>query len=43
MKSRGVGEIRNSYNILVGKLSGKRLLGRFGRKWKDNIKMCGRE
>jgi hypothetical protein len=28
----------NLYNILVGKPEGKRLLGRYRRKWEDNIK-----
>jgi hypothetical protein len=31
--------MRNVYNILVGKPEGKRLLGRPGRGWEDNIKM----
>jgi hypothetical protein len=30
---------RNVYRILVGKLEGKRPLGRPRRKWVDNIKM----
>jgi hypothetical protein len=29
-----VEEIRNAYRILVGKLEGKRLLGRLKRRWK---------
>jgi hypothetical protein len=37
------GEERNAYRILVGKPEGKRLLGRPGRRWKDNIKMDDRE
>jgi hypothetical protein len=36
-------EMRNAYNILVGKPEGKRLLGRPGRKWGDNIGMDLRE
>jgi hypothetical protein len=37
------GEKRNAYRILVGKLEGKRPLGRPRRKWVDNIKMDLRE
>jgi hypothetical protein len=33
------GEKRNAYRILVGKLEGKRPLGRPRRRWVDNIKM----
>jgi hypothetical protein len=32
-------EKRNAYRIMVGKLEGKRLLGRPRRRWVDNIKM----
>jgi hypothetical protein len=32
-------ERRGAYKILVGKLEGKRPLGRPRRRWKDNIKM----
>jgi hypothetical protein len=32
-----MGEMRNTYNSLVGKLVGKRQLGRHGRRWKENI------
>jgi hypothetical protein len=32
-------EKNNAYRILVGKLEGKRLLGRPRRRWVDNIKM----
>jgi hypothetical protein len=32
-------EVRGAYNILVGKLEGRRLLGRPRRRWEDNIKM----
>jgi hypothetical protein len=30
---------RNAYRLLVGKPEGKRLLGRPGRRWVDNIRM----
>jgi hypothetical protein len=33
-----IGEIRNAYEVLVGKPEGKNTLGRLGRRWKDNIK-----
>jgi hypothetical protein len=36
-------EIRNAYNILVGKLEGKKPLGRPRRGWEDNIRMDRRE
>jgi hypothetical protein len=32
-------EMRNVYRLLVGKLEGKRPLGRPKRRWIDNIKM----
>jgi hypothetical protein len=32
-------KIRNTYTILVGKLEGKRPLGRPRRRWENNIKM----
>jgi hypothetical protein len=38
-----MGEMRNAYNILVGKSEGKRPLGRPGRRWEDNIRMDLRE
>jgi hypothetical protein len=38
-----MGENRNAYRILVGKLEGKRPLGRFRHRWEDNIKMDLRE
>jgi hypothetical protein len=38
-----MGEMRNAYNILVGKPEGNRPLWRPGRGWKDNIKMDLRE
>jgi hypothetical protein len=31
-------EMKNSYNILVGKPEGKRPLGRPGLRWEDNIR-----
>jgi hypothetical protein len=34
---------RNAYRILVGKLEGKRPLGRPTRRWEDNIRMDLRE
>jgi hypothetical protein len=34
-----MGEKRNAYRILVGKLEGKRLLGRPRRRWVNNVKM----
>jgi hypothetical protein len=34
-----MGEKRNMYRILVGKLEGKRPLGRPRHRWVDNIKM----
>jgi hypothetical protein len=34
-----MGEMRKEYNILVGKLEGKRPLGRHRREWEDNIRM----
>jgi hypothetical protein len=34
-----MGEKRNAYKILVGKLEGKRPLGRPRRRWVGNIKM----
>ena len=36
---RGTGESRDVYRVLVGKLEGKRPLGRPRRRWEDNIKM----
>jgi hypothetical protein len=36
-------EIRNAYNILVGKSEGKRPLGRPKRRWKFNIRTDLRE
>jgi len=34
-----MGERRVVYRVLVGKLEGRRPLGRFRRRWEDNIKM----
>jgi hypothetical protein len=36
---RHSGEKRSAYKVLVGKPEGKRLLGRPGCRWEDNIKM----
>jgi hypothetical protein len=33
------GERRGAYRVLVGKLEGKRQLGRPKRRWEDNMKM----
>jgi len=38
-----MGEIRNAYNILVGKSEGKRPRGRPRSRWEDNIRMDLRE
>jgi hypothetical protein len=38
-----MGEKKNAYRLLVGKLEGKRPLGRPQRKWVDNIKIDLRE
>jgi transcription termination factor 2 len=38
-----MGETRNAYRILVGKLEGKRPLGRPRRRWVGNVKMDLRE
>jgi len=34
-----MGERRGVHSVLVGKLDGRRLLGRSRRRWEDNIKM----
>jgi hypothetical protein len=34
-----IGERKGVYSVLVGKPEGKRLLGRTGCRWEDNIKM----
>jgi hypothetical protein len=34
-----MGEKTNAYRILMGKPEGKRPLGRFRRRWVENIKM----
>jgi hypothetical protein len=36
-------KMRNEYKILVRKPEGKKLLGRPGHRWEDNIKMDLRE
>jgi hypothetical protein len=38
-----MGEMRNAYNIVVGKPEGKRSLGRPRHRWEDNIKMVCRK
>jgi hypothetical protein len=38
-----MGEVRGTYNILVGKPEGRRPLGRLRRRGEDNIKMDIRE
>jgi hypothetical protein len=38
-----MGEGRSIYRVLVGRLEGRRPLGRHRRSWKDNIKMDLRE
>jgi hypothetical protein len=38
-----MGELRNADSILVGKLEGKRPVGRHRRRWEDNIRMDLRE
>jgi hypothetical protein len=38
-----MGEMRNSYKILVGKPEGKRSFGGRTRTWEDNIKIDLRE
>ncbi|KAJ4450377.1 hypothetical protein ANN_01798 [Periplaneta americana] len=38
-----MGESSNAYRVLVGRLEGKRSLGRPRRRWEDNIKMDLRE
>jgi hypothetical protein len=34
-----MGEVRNVHNVLVGKLKGKRPLGRSRSKWEDGIRV----
>jgi hypothetical protein len=34
-----MGEMRNEYNVLVGKYEGKRRVGRPRRRWEDIIRM----
>jgi hypothetical protein len=38
-----MGEMRNAYNILVGKPEGKRVRGRRRRRCEDNIRMAVRD
>jgi hypothetical protein len=38
-----MGEGRGVYRVLVGRPEGKRPLGRYRRRWEDNIKMDLRE
>jgi hypothetical protein len=38
-----MGEVRDAYNILVGRPEGRRSLGRPRCRWEDNIKMDLRE
>jgi hypothetical protein len=38
-----MGEVRDAYNILVGRPEGRRPLGRHRRRWEDNIKLDLRE
>jgi hypothetical protein len=38
-----IGEKMNAYRLLVGKLEGKKPLGKPRRRWVDNIKMDLRE
>jgi hypothetical protein len=35
-----MGEVRNAYNIFVGKPERRRPLGRPRRRWEDNIRMA---
>jgi hypothetical protein len=34
-----MGEVRNAYNIFIGRPERKRLLGRSRLRWEDNIRM----
>jgi hypothetical protein len=38
-----MGEMRNSYEIFIGKPEGKRLCRRHGRRWENNITIDLRE
>jgi hypothetical protein len=38
-----MGEVRNVYETLVGKLQGRRPLGRSRHRWEDNIRIELRE
>jgi hypothetical protein len=37
------GEIRNAYEVLVGKIERKIILGENRYRWKNNIKICPTE
>jgi len=41
--AKRMAKMRNTYRILLGKLEGKRSLGRNRRRWKDNVRMDLRE
>jgi hypothetical protein len=34
-----MGEMRNAYDIFIGKSEGKRPCGRCGHRWEDNIRV----
>jgi hypothetical protein len=38
-----MGEMRNSYRVLVGKPEGKRPLGRPRHRWEDDVRMVHRK
>jgi len=38
-----MGEMRNAYNMLIGKPQGKRSLGRSRHRWEDNTRMDRRQ
>jgi hypothetical protein len=38
-----MGEVRNAYNIFIGKSEGKRLCGKHRHRWEDSIRMDLRE
>jgi hypothetical protein len=39
IESRGMGERKGVYRVLMGKLEGKRPLGKPRLRWEENIKM----